>query len=384
MGKLLDDLIWEWEELVALAPSQKVLPPARLRKLFLQTHNAFLLWNDYLFVPREATKLILTMDQFEFYTNYLEEVPASKYGMGIKHLVTALKNGFLEKRYVSDFLHFRVTAEGIKTTLGEEKKMYQLNLATISDEEFDRYLKDDVQGDYDGMELLPHDFLILGSKLMRYSGKDSQLKIPAGITEIADGAVRENTFITDLILPEGLETIGGFGFIGCENLERVTLPESLKTIDSHAFTRCGIRDIQIPQGVIELAYGAFAYCTDLTRIRLPEGITNLAGTFCGCENLQEISIPATVQEIGTDTFNRCKSLKKVEIPQGVTRIGVSAFCNCPNLESVTIPATVTEIETDAFEGTEAFENCEKLTIYAPKGSYAETYAKQQGIPFQSL
>ncbi len=36
------------------------------------------------------------------------------------------------------------------------------------------------------------------------------------------------------------------------------------------------------------------------------------------------------------------------------------------------------IEHDAFSG------CDKLTIYAPTGSYAEAYAKENNIPFEAL
>jgi hypothetical protein len=32
-------------------------------------------------------------------------------------------------------------------------------------------------------------------------------------------------------------------------------------------------------------------------------------------------------------------------------------------------------------GYEAFDNCPDVTIYAPTGSYAETWAKEHNIPF---
>ena len=46
-----------------------------------------------------------------------------------------------------------------------------------------------------------------------------------------------------------------------------------------------------------------------------------------------------------------------------------------DLEKISIPASVTEI------GEDAFKNCEKLIIFAPKGSYAEIYARENGIQF---
>ena len=65
----------------------------------------------------------------------------------------------------------------------------------------------------------------------------------------------------------------------------------------------------------------------------------------------------------------------VVIPEGVKEIGYSAFYNCKSLASVTIPDSVTEI------GWRAFEGCKKIVIRTPIGSFAETYAKKNKIPF---
>ena len=62
----------------------------------------------------------------------------------------------------------------------------------------------------------------------------------------------------------------------------------------------------------------------------------------------------------------------------VTRIGDEAFSACTSLTSVTIPDSVTSIDWFAFYG------CKKLTICGKTGSYAETYAKDNSIPFQAV
>lgn len=82
------------------------------------------------------------------------------------------------------------------------------------------------------------------------------------------------------------------------------------------------------------------------------------------------------------TLNRWKG-KGTELttPKGigrkpVTKIGENAFFK-RNVTRVTIPATVRDISTAAFR------NCPRLTIRAPAGSYAETFAKENGIPFKA-
>ena len=69
------------------------------------------------------------------------------------------------------------------------------------------------------------------------------------------------------------------------------------------------------------------------------------------------------------------ALITVDIEYGVHTIGESTFMCCSSMEKIVIPETITEIGADAFYG------CSKLTIYAPAGSYAETYAKENNIPF---
>jgi hypothetical protein len=52
-----------------------------------------------------------------------------------------------------------------------------------------------------------------------------------------------------------------------------------------------------------------------------------------------------------------------------------AFSGCTGLASIALPKRVTEI------GIDAFKDCTNLIIHAPAGSYAETYAKENNIPF---
>ena len=63
------------------------------------------------------------------------------------------------------------------------------------------------------------------------------------------------------------------------------------------------------------------------------------------------------------------------ISDSVVEIMSNAFCECTKLEKVIIPGSVT------FIGWGALNTVCNTTIYAPAGSYAETYAKENNIPF---
>lgn len=67
-------------------------------------------------------------------------------------------------------------------------------------------------------------------------------------------------------------------------------------------------------------------------------------------------------------------VKSVNIENGITSIHDVAFSGCINLTSITIPDSVTSI------GKDAFYDCDNLVIRTSKGSYADKYAKENGIP----
>jgi hypothetical protein len=76
-----------------------------------------------------------------------------------------------------------------------------------------------------------------------------------------------------------------------------------------------------------------------------------------------------------DAFKNCTGLT-ITIPNSVTKINEWAFKGCENPTIINIPDSVTSI------GKFAFLDCRKLTIHAPKGSYAEQYAKENEIYFE--
>ena len=68
-------------------------------------------------------------------------------------------------------------------------------------------------------------------------------------------------------------------------------------------------------------------------------------------------------------------LSTINIPDGVTAIGDYAFRNCSSLSSVTLPESVTEF------GDCAFDYCPNLTARVYEGSVAQSYCKNNSIPY---
>ena len=130
-----------------------------------------------------------------------------------------------------------------------------------------------------------------------------------------------------------------------------------------------------PDSVTEIN-GAFFFCKDLTSVIIPDGVKRIGvESFFACESLESINLPNSLLNIGIGAFKLCKNLTAIRIPEDVVSIDIDAFSMCENLISVEIPDSVMSIGYDAFYG------CPELTIECIKGSYAEEYAKNEGLPY---
>ncbi len=82
-----------------------------------------------------------------------------------------------------------------------------------------------------------------------------------------------------------------------------------------------------------------------------------------------------VDNTGASAFSDCTRLTSITIPDGVTMIKEGTFYSCTGLTSITIPESVFSIYSWAFY------KCDNLTIKGKTGSYAQTYARENDIPF---
>ena len=182
-----------------------------------------------------------------------------------------------------------------------------------------------------------------------------------------DNNVQHNLYlngelVTDLVIPDGVSSIGNYAFRGCSNLTSITIPDSVTSIGNYAFSSCSsLTSVTIPGSVTSMDYGVFSDCRGLTSINILDGVTSIGyGAFRGCSNLTSITIPDSVTSIGDYAFEGCSSLTSITIPDSVTSIGNSAFEGCSSLTSITIPDNVTSI------GYSAFSYCSSLTTFYGK------------------
>ena len=193
--------------------------------------------------------------------------------------------------------------------------------------------------------------------------------------------------ITEIVIPEGVKTIGQFAFAGLTKLEKVTLPstlvtigkgafegctsltlvaglENVKFINANAFYNCDLTDSYSLNSIIAISNSSFENNKNLTEIILPESAQSLGSkTFKGCENLEEVIFLSEKIKLGEYTFENCSSLTEIEINSAV--ISTGTFSGCSSLKKVVLGKDVAQIGEYAFAGTKiaTFELDDQNTAY---------------------
>ena len=196
------------------------------------------------------------------------------------------------------------------------------------------------------------------------------IEIPDSVTSIGVAAFYGCTSLESIEIPDSVTSIGAAAFYGCTSLESIEIPDSVTSIGASAFQNCtSLTSIEIPDSVTSIGYEAFRYCTSLVNVYYTGDITtwinitfsfysnpmaNGANLYFNNELVTEVEIPNTITSIGNYAFSGCISLESIEIPDSVTIIGGHAFSDCTSLESIEIPDSVTSI------GAYAFEDCTSL------------------------
>lgn len=91
-------------------------------------------------------------------------------------------------------------------------------------------------------------------------------------SKIFKGNFLVDSKIKELHLPDGATELNNYFGYNYPNLEKLTLPNTLKKISAHVFTNTKISDIVIPEGVTELGYDAFENRELKQTIHLPSSL----------------------------------------------------------------------------------------------------------------
>ena len=235
----------------------------------------------------------------------------------------------------------------------------------------------------------------------------SNVKLPAGLTEIGETAFQGATSLTAIDIPSSVTTLGGSAFAGSgltaidlsqtaitqidnavfqntASLTDVKLPTRITSIGTRTFFNSAITALDLSKTALTtIGQGAFANTTSLTALTVPKSLSEITSsnnanndvnaTFTG-SGLTALDLSQTqIQTINVSTFNGATKLETVKLPSTVTRINDNAFKNTTALKTLTqekpaasetpapgptgratdnqLASTLKKIDTRAFQGT---------------------------------
>ena len=210
------------------------------------------------------------------------------------------------------------------------------------------------------------DFVIENGVLEKYVGPGGDVVVPEGVTSIGDWAFEDCEKLQSITLPDSVTSVGSFAFVGCGEIEFHISAEAANRPEYFVIKNGCLKkyvgpggDVVVPEGVTSIGDWAFGNCGSLASITLPDSVTSVGSfAFSGCGKIGfHISAEATnrsknfvIENGGLKRYNGPGG--DVVVPEGVMGIGDLAFYGCSSLTSVTIPEGVTSIGNSAFGGCE--------------------------------
>lgn len=119
----------------------------------------------------------------------------------------------------------------------------------------------------------------------------------------------------------------------------VVIPEGVETIDREAFVNCLLTSIKLPDSLESIGREAFRQCRNLRSVVFGTGVTEIPKyTFDNCVNLEKVSLPPNLEEICDGAFKNT-NLSSIKLTEGLKKIGYLAFSDTP-MQKVVVPSTV--------------------------------------------
>lgn len=140
--------------------------------------------------------------------------------------------------------------------------------------------------------------------------------------------------ITNIVIEEGITSVGSWAFISLVNVTTVTIPSTVTVIQPHAFQNCqGIKCMNLPNGLTAIGVDAFLFMDSCEEFKI--------------DDKSDGTHPAFYTEDGVlfnnktlITYPQGNKRTSYRVPYGTEELGALSFANTPNLQTVYIPETM--------------------------------------------
>ena len=260
-------------------------------------------------------------------------------------------------------------------------------------------------------------------RLYQYEGTDTNIVVPDTIDGRKVTVLGNSTFqyctqasdIESVTLPDSLTTIEKNAFYNCEKLKSVTIPKNVSSIGLAAFveglSESSLTEIKVdPENPYFSEKDGVVFSKDGTKLivfpsgrsgdyQIPDGTVSVGDyAFYYCVNVSSITVPGSVRSLGEGAFGNCSSLTKAVLKEGLEEIGEYAFQSSSGIRDIIIPASVKSVgknglrlssecrirvlSTDTVWADDAFRD--SALIAGKKDSTLQKYAEDRGYTFVEL
>lgn len=153
------------------------------------------------------------------------------------------------------------------------------------------------------------------SAVVDYLGENPIVSFPTDTTVVGPYALYNRTFVTEVIIPEGIKEIGDYACYGLKQLTQLTFPDSLQKIGNHTFEGCSkvtALNFSDKRNLTNIGDYAFAGLSSIETVILPDGLKRTGHfSFENCTSLTKFSMPSSIEELAYRIMNGCKLLKDI-------------------------------------------------------------------------
>lgn len=129
------------------------------------------------------------------------------------------------------------------------------------------------------------------------------------VSEIGSKCLYQNEDIEKISIPTTIKIIDQWAFFGCENLTNLSIAEGVQEIGKNAFKACNIESLVLPESLTKVGEEAFCANSKM-KTAIIKGRTEFEkGTFSACRYLETVEFHNAISVLPDSMFHDCQILK---------------------------------------------------------------------------
>lgn len=197
-----------------------------------------------------------------------------------------------------------------------------------------------------------------GYNVVSYEGEEKEVVIANGylglpVTKILKGAFYEKGNITTITMSNHITEIEDFAFYKCTSLSNLVLSKNIKTIGNRVFGYTQVQTLNLGQKLEKLGEDCFIGCPNLEIITLENSVNyyvedgilynyemSILLYYPSMKNNETFIVNEKVKEIASHAFSLTFNLKNIDLNK-TQKLNPNCFYECQNLETIKINAETT-------------------------------------------